>query len=327
MTIRRGNLAMEPDEPEDQPDSLEARREQIEDARRELARPLEEYGRWPYNSLFEMMGRSAPGELCIVTAFSGGGKTLFTNNFVHDTLVQQEPVYYLGLETKPSLSLLHFACIKLGYYVGDVISGAAKLRPDWPDMERALRAEIGAGYRDSYPLIINRERWLDLPRLTKAMQEAAFYGARWVVIDHMDHLATPEHTSLYQASVQTTRRLVEMAQEYGLRVLALSQLNNEAVRGDVLARHMPPRPEMVYMGGHKRQVATTMLGIYRPLDPDVSPEDLKAARAGKLDVQKVIQPHVMAIALMKHRHYGNREGSIVKLGVEHGRLYDLNQRV
>ena len=324
--IRRGNLAMEPDEPEDEKDSIESEWQQIEEARRELDRPLSQYGRWPYASLHDLLGQWAPGELCIAAAFSGGGKTLFTSNVEHELLMARQSVYHIGLENKPAMVRLHFACIKLGYYVGDVLSGAAKLRPDWPDMEVALRAEINAGFREDYPLIVNRERWLDLGRLTKALEEAAFYGAKLVVIDHMDHLATPEHSSLYQSSVQTTRRLVEMTQELQLRVLALSQLNNEAVRGDVLLRHAPPRPEMIFMGSHKRQVATTMLGIFRPLDPDAQQDDLKAVRAGRLDVQQVVQQNVMGVSLLKHRHYGNREGRVVKLGVQHGRLFDLNQR-
>lgn len=342
--IRRGNLAMEPDEPEDdrEPDSLESEIQQVEEARRELARPVSHYLAWPYPALADLMGGFAPGELCIATAFSGGGKTLFTTNVEHELLRQQRTVYHIGLETRPALVRLHFACLALDeaeadaawragvphrprYYVGDVLSGAAKLRADWPEMEVALRAEVHAGFRPEYPLVVNRERWLDLPRLTRALEEAAFYGAQLVVIDHMDHLATPDHQSLYQASVQVTRRLVEMTQALQLRVLSLSQLNNDAVRGDVLAQHYPPRPEMVFMGGHKRQVATTMLGIFRPLSPDVTAEDLRDVRANKLERLKVVQPHVMGVGVMKHRHYGNREGKVIKLGVQNGRLFHVAQ--
>jgi len=323
---RRGNLALEPDEPEEERDSLTSEWQQIEEARRELARPLSQYAEWPYASLADMMGRWAPGELCIAAGFSGNGKTLFTTNLEHELLTRGDTVYHIGLETRPALVRLHFACLSLGYYVGDVLSGAAKLRPDWHVMEHELRAFVNRGFTADYPLVVNRERWLDVHRLTKALEEAAFYGAKLVVIDHMDHLATPEHSSLYQSSVQTTRRLVEMTQDLQLRVLALSQLNNNAVIGDVLTKHHAPRPEMLFMGGHKRQVATTMLGIFRPLSPDVTPDELKQVRAGQLDVQQIVQANVMAVACMKHRHYGNREGRIVKLGVQHGRLSDLNQR-
>lgn len=325
--MSRHNIALMPDEPDDErdDDSFESAPGQIDEARRELSRPIDEYLAWPYGSLAHVLGGFAPGELCIAAAFSGGGKTLFTTNVEYDLMRQGRTVYHIGLETRPALVRLHFACLALGYYVGDVLSGAAKLRPDWPDMERALRLEMARNWGEGQQLIVNRERWLDELRLTKALKEAAFYGADLVVIDHMDHLATPDHTSLYQASVRTTRRLVEMTQELSLRVLALSQLNNDAVRGDVLVRHMPPRPEMVFMGGHKRQVSTTMLGIFQPLDPDLSPEDTKLVRAGKLEVAKVLQPNVMGVSVLKHRHYGSREGRVVKLGVERGRVFDLAQ--
>lgn len=335
-------LNPEPPDDEREPDSLESEYEQIQEARRELERPLSDYLTWPYPSLAHVMSGWAPGELCIAGAFSGGGKTLFTTNVEHALLMQGRRVYHIGLETRPAMVRTHFACLRLDqlereaarrehrpyharYYVGDVLSGEAKKRLDWPDMELALRTEIAAGFRSEYPLMVNKERWLDVHRLTKALEEAAFYGAHLVVIDHMDHLAIPDGQSAYQASVQVTRRLVEVTQSLGLRVLALSQLNNDAVRGDVLARYYPPKPEHFYMGGHKRQVTTYQLGIFRPLDPDVRADDMKAAREGKLEPLKCTQPNVMGVALLKHRHYGNREGRVVKLGVEHGSLGDLVQ--
>ena len=326
--MSRPALSLLPDEPEDdgrEPDSLEDEIHQAEAARRELERPLSQYLRWPYAALDYVMGQWAPGELAIAAAFSGGGKTLFTTNVEHELLLRGQTVYHIGLETPPAIVRLHFACLKLGYYVGDVVSGEAKHRADWPEMERALRAEINAGFRADYPLLVNRDRWLDVPRLRRALKEAAFYGAKLVVIDHMDHLATPDHMSLYQASVQVTRLLVEMAQELQLRVLALSQLNNDAVRGDPLQRHYAPRPEQVYMGGHKRQVATYMLGIYRPLKPGLSAETLREVRAGNVEVGTVLHENIMAVSCMKHRHYGNREGKTVTLGVVRGRLVDVVQ--
>ena len=113
--------------------------------------------------------------LAIAAAFSGGGKTLFTTNVEHELLMRGQTVYHIGLETPPAIVRLHFACLKLGYYVGDVVSGEAKHRADWPEMERALRAEINAGFRADYPLLVNRDRWLDVPRLRRALKEAAFW--------------------------------------------------------------------------------------------------------------------------------------------------------
>mgnify|MGYP000346627635 CR=1 FL=1 len=145
--MSRPALSLLPDEPEDdgrEPDSLEDEIHQAEAARRELERPLSQYLRWPYAALDYVMGQWAPGELAIAAAFSGGGKTLFTTNVEHELLLRGQTVYHIGLETPPAIVRLHFACLKLGYYVGDVVSGEAKHRADWPEMERALRAEINA---------------------------------------------------------------------------------------------------------------------------------------------------------------------------------------
>jgi len=316
-----------PDDPEDDDglDSLSDGVRQEQEARRELDRPLRDYLVPPIAAMAELVGAWAPGELHIVTAFSGGGKTLLSTNLEHQLLMAGRRVYHIGLETRPAAVRLHFACLRHGFYVGDVLSGAAKTRADWPDVKRILTQEVRAGYRDGYELIVNGETWLDEYRLTKALREAQFYGADLVVIDHMDHLATADGVSPYNASLRVTRRLVECTQDLGLRVLALSQLNNETVRGDVLLRHHPPQPHMVYMGSHKRQVCTTMLGAFRPVDPAASPDDIKLVRAGKLEPRHVLQPNTMSLALMKHRHYGNWEGRIATLGVVRGRLVDVVQ--
>lgn len=305
--------------PEDSFQSGEAQRDA---AMREIARPTSQYLHWPIGPLAHVVGGMSPGEVHFGAAFSGGGKTLFTVNMENELLRQGKTIYHIGLETRPALIRLHFACLRLGYYVGDVVSGAAKSRPEWPTMETALRAEIQRqrGYPDDFKLIVNNDEWLNVAGLRAAMEEAAFYGCDLVVIDHIDHLSPMGGEGDYQTSRAVIRELNTLAQRLQLRVFALSQLNNTAVLGDRLAVHKPPQPQHVYMGGHKRQIATTFLGIYRPLKENVSAEHLKAVREDRMEPSEVTQPDTMAISILKHRHYGSREGKRVLLSVDRGRL-------
>lgn len=317
------HLALAHDLPDDDAhDSLEHGQAQADAALRELARPPAQYMAYPFAELAHVLGGIAPGEVDFACAFSGGGKTLFTTN-VEDTLLRQgRRVYHIGLETRPAIVRLHFACLRLGYYVGDVVSGRAKGRDDWPAMERAIRAEIERQRRfpDDCKLILNKAEWLNEGRLIHALEEAAQWSADLVVIDHIDHIEPYEGEPEYQASRRIIRTLNTYAQRLQLRVLALSQLNNQAVLADRLAVYRPPQPQHVFGGGHKRQIATRMLGIYRPLKTPIDPDLHKAVRDGLAEPLQAVEPDVMAVSVMKHRHYGSREGTVMKLHVDHGRL-------
>ena len=75
------------------------------------------------------------------------------------------------------------------------------------------------------------------------------------------------------------------------------------------------------------QVATGMVGLYRPLRTPHEDETqdeygaiLKAVRAGTVDVPEVLMPNTMGVVYMKSRNYGEREGMRCFLGVEQGRV-------
>jgi hypothetical protein len=87
------------------------------------------------------------------------------------------------------------------------------------------------------------------------------------------------------------------------------------------------------MGGKKREVATGMIGLYRPLRmqlPNESVEEfgaaLKAARSGRAEPHTVLEPHVVGVSAMKLRNYGQHEGKRVTLGFQAGRVVDLPER-
>jgi len=122
--------------------------------------------------------------------------------------------------------------------------------------------------------------------------------------------------------------ILTIAQEYGFLMMPATQLNNEAAKVNRIALHLPPQPQHVKMGGHKREIATWMLGLYRPLKvAGVEAKDLKAVNAGLKPARDILEPNTMGIVIMKHRFYGNREGSRIYLRVESGIVRDVNQAI
>lgn len=333
--MTRGNLALlPPDENEDEFDQHPAVQasDEIAAAANDLDRPAAKYFRMPWNALDGLVGGIPQGDVWYIGAFSGHGKTTFLTSLLDACFERRDRVYYMGLESRPKTLRTHWACKRLGYDAGKILTG--DFLRDWhPETAQKARDEI----RAEMLLQITGERFervmfcptpfVDYARLWRAAEHAMAFKADVFIVDHVDHIRESADTkSGYQESVRINQALLEIAQQTGMRVFPATQFNNDAVRGNRLALHFPPQPQYVKMGGHKREVATGMLGLYKPLKlAGVDPGLLKAVQAGQGDVREAIEPNTMAVYCMKHRHYGAREGAKVYLRVEHGKVFDANQ--
>lgn len=296
-------------------------------ARDALLRPADAYLHLPYPALDQLAGGIAPGDVWFVAAFSGNGKTSLLMSLVLRLLQAGRTVFYMGLESRPHILRTHLACARLGYDVGEVLSGAAKSWSSWEAVRAELVTDIEQqrGLRDGYRFLVSGQSAIEADGLAAALRDAALSRADVVVIDHIDHLQIGEG-SIYDQSRRVTHTLLHLAHEYQLRLLIATQLNNEAARGDRLAVYQPPQPQHVYMGAHKRMIATGMLGLFRPLRQGLSREELAAVRGGAAEPHTILEPHTMGVVCMKHRYYGAREGRRVMLRVERGRVEDLPER-
>jgi hypothetical protein len=175
-------------------------------------------------------------------------------------------------------------------------------------------------------LHVNGDEFIDAPRLALALEEASDLHADVVIIDHIDHVTSFDGGSQWEQSVKACHTVLQSAQKYGLRMLVATQLNNEVVRGNVMAQYHPPQPHHVYLGGQKRQIAAGMLGLYRPLKTGITKDELADVKEGRAEVTSILEPNTMGVVVMKHRKYGRFEGSKVALGVEKGRVFEIPER-
>ncbi|RTL04108.1 MAG: hypothetical protein EKK62_17075 [Acidimicrobiia bacterium] len=302
--------------------------DQAHDAMVELDRPASHYLVMPWRSLYEITGPIAPGEIWMVCAFSGRGKTTFLTSLVNTWLGMGETVYYMGLESRPKMIRTYFAAYRKGYAPGEILSGTAKLEwPHWPSVRAEVRAELDRMMRlpDDARLHVNGQPRIVAEQLGAAFEEAREVGARLLVLDHIDQVQA-DRGNAYAVSRAVVDTLEDLAKHYEIPVLVSSQLNNEVLRGDPLAQLRPPMPHHVYQGGHKRFVVTGMLGLYRPVDPQALPEDVKAVKSGEKEPLEIATPGTMGVVCMKHRHFGNREGWKRLLRVERGQVSEMDPR-
>lgn len=297
--------------------------EQTVDARDRLYRKPEAYLQLPWPNVDDLVGGIAPGDVWFVAGFSGNGKTTWLMNCVNNLLLAGKTVYYLGLETRPAVLRTHLACLRLGLYAGDVLSGfAARTWVGWQETRKLLVAALeeqrllGEGDR----FLVNGVTHVGEPELRAAAHDAAMDKADVIVIDHVDHIRYGASRSRVEETERVVHLILDLAQEKGLRMLVATQCNNEAVKGDRLGQYQPPQPHHVYMGGTKRQVATGMLGLFRPVLPNAPKDLLHEVRMGQREVSDVLIPNTMGVVVMKSRYYGNREGKRTTLHLVNGKL-------
>jgi hypothetical protein len=304
--------------------------DQVGEALCDIDREPESFLRLPFPSLDAVVRGIAPGDIWFVAAFSGRGKTTLLTSLVQWLLDSAMVVYYMGLESRPSEIRTHIACKRpdIDLDPGDVLSGELLGRADWPETRRKLRdavmAQGMAPLRDQ--LHVNGDEFIDANRLLLACEEAADLHADVVIIDHIDHVTSFDGGSQWEQSVKACHAALTSAKRYGLRMLVATQLNNEVVRGNVMAQYHPPQPHHIQMGGQKRQIAAGMLGLYRPLKAGVTKDELTDVKEGRAEVTSILEPNTMGIVVMKHRKYGKFEGSKVALRVEKGRVFEIDER-
>lgn len=305
--------------------------DEISHAVADLKRPPEDYHRLPWSALDQAVGGMPGGEVCYVAAFSSSGKTTFLSSLTDEYFEKSDKaVYYMGLESRPKTLRTHWACKRLGFDAGDILSGEFLKWTNFKQVRERLQEELHSqNTGDKFERVrFCPTPYVDAQKIKRAAKAAQEFGADVFIIDHVDHIdGSPGRGSAWDKSVEVNQSILHMAQEYGFLMMPATQLNNDAVRGNRLALYLPPQPQHVKMGSHKREVATWMLGLYRPLKiAGSTPEELRAVNAGAVPTN-VLEPNTMAVVQMKNRFYGNREWTRTFLRVERGRVLDADQQL
>ena len=307
---------------------------QVIDAMRHLDRHPDTLMRWPFPDLDTLTGPMGEGEVWFVPAFSGGGKTTFIVSAIEAWRQQGKRVYVMPLELQPYRFRTMLACMATGIHPGDALSGALRADPtrasERERLKAALHAQIHTDYVDR--VLISEQRAINVAGLEKGLQEAKAFKADVVIVDHIDHIGDDEKQG-YDASKEVNHSALRMAQDNGLLLVCTSQLNMDIARTDRLSKYAAPQVHQVQFPSVKLQVATGMVGLFRPLRAprdDETPDDyakaIKAARAGTSEAPDMLEPNTMGVVAMKLRNYGAREGMRVALAVEHGRVQHLPEK-
>ncbi len=290
--------------------------------------------RWPLQSLHDLLGFLLPGTVTYGAAFPGNGKTAFVAQMIASWAEQGWRPWVMPTESRPRGLMTRLAAMRAGVDPDDALSfrlreradnGDAVAQMDFDRLTRTyatMRAELETS---AATLAIEPTPVLTPVTFKRSCEAAARAGSYIVICDHVDHVqATPgSGVGGYQCSEQVQHDALQFAQDYDLPLLLMSQLNSSRTAGDPLHAYRRPPLDWLWMKGVKDQVATTIFGLFRPIDPYCAPEILKGARDGTTETWRVGLPHTMGVAAMKQRHGGSQRDRVLHLEFKGGALRDL----
>jgi replicative DNA helicase len=280
--------------------------------------------RFEPSALHDLVRFPIPGQLWVVAAPTGIGKTTFLLSTIDGFLEQGVKVAMLGLEQEPDELRIAFACLRAG------VPRAVAIENSWSEHERGAdwfgRVQDHLLLQGEAPLAstlkLLPQRYINTEVLSEAVAEAMDWGAEILVVDHIHHIQTGGSFNEYKTLVQQCKKLAEDA---NLVALVAAQVGRRGSFGHALQRYMPPHLRDIEGGDILSQNANVVIGLYRPLiDPDTDDKRraIRAAELGRADPSSVLRPWTMGVNVMKHRTRGEQEGKRVMLRLQDGRLLD-----
>lgn len=323
------HLSIAPPEPE-----TDIAAEQFARARTELFAPPTAVVEFPYASLHRETDRLTSGQLVFVMANTGQGKTTFFLDVMDRWAESGVAIDYLGTEQEPFELITKWACLRVDVHPGIAIAKSWDAHHHGAEWQVKVDAEI-ARLETQYgeQVKFSPDKFITLAKIEQAARAAQSRGAHVLFVDHVDRVDVGERESEYVALKRLIRRLKELARDCKLVLLVASQMNREARKADRLGAYRAPQLHQMQGGGTKEQEADVVLGLWRPLRQQLSGETpaefkqiMAAARAGHIPVSDVTEKNTMAVVLLKHRIFGERDGNRCKLHVRHGRISEIPER-
>ena len=301
----------------------------IRAAEKDMMQPASDLVDWCLPELTETFGYLLPGTVTYGCAFPKNGKTAFLSNNLHYWDQKGVRVWVMPTESRPKGLMTRLAAFRVGVPAEEALSRRLRVRMEQGDpvaMRQMtdlmaefsrMSAELEA---DGGNIAIERAPRLTREVFGRSVKAASAGGYGVVVVDHIDHIEADKGESEYSTSAGVQHDALEFAERFEIPILLMSQLNTSRTGRDALYRYRRPNPDWLWMKGVKDQIATTMFGVFRPMDPSVDDRVLQDAKDGRTEGWRVAMPHTMGVADMLSRFGGAKPDRTLLLDYRDGLL-------
>lgn len=298
---------------------------QITDAVYRLHADRRRFLRWPWQAVQDVAGSVAPGELWIVAARTGNGKSLFCLNWFDRLIDAGHRALYVGLEQTPAELRVKWACLRTGVAPKLMLAPEPHQTasdPHWMAAAELVQADLKW---QGTPDVKARAKFAEAARITRRGLEtwtrwAVDHGCEAVFVDHVDRMAHGEGQNSFHELSETIVAAKELALSEGVAMVLASQCGRP--NGDPLQKFMPPALHELRGAGTKEEEANAVLAVYRPLKSGVTEAQMKSVRQGLADESTIYEPGTLGVRVLKHRLDGAQLGRQALLTVDRGRLSD-----
>ncbi|MGE0347191.1 MAG: DnaB-like helicase C-terminal domain-containing protein [Gemmatimonadales bacterium] len=269
-----------------------------------VTRDLSRAVSWGWEPLDALLGPMLPGELWLIGATTGNGKSTFLHNLQAGLAARRLSSLVFPLEVEPELYRLRSACWQLNISLDDVLCH------DWDaigapeDEVRRWVAVALENLRANPFLHVAPTRRVTIPELHKWIRWGVEKcGAEVVVVDHLHRfeVAGTDAGSYRVAMTELARNLRDVARSLGVVILCAVQLNRERNRLD---DYEAPDLWRIKEASAIAEEAAGVLMLSRDIDPSAEKGDLRAVRAGRLLPSAIERKGAMVVTCRKHRRRG-----------------------
>jgi len=165
------------------------------------------------------------GEVTVVTADTGAGKTTFCTQLMVNCAMQGIPVWINSWEMKPETTMRKLASIILR-------------RPMKVCNFSAQESEQFDKWAAHYKVYINPNTiGIDINALAKQLVQAQCLGIEIVMLDHLDYLVSTKKEKLHEAIDDTVKRLHELAFALGMHFLLICHPRQSSSGSEEVGMH------------------------------------------------------------------------------------------
>ena len=166
-----------------------------------------------------------PGEMTVVTADTGAGKTTFCTQLMVNLAMQGIPVWINSWEMKPETTMRKLASV--------ILKRPMKMQ-DFSDHENEQFDE----WCSRYKVYINPNTiGTDIDSLATQLVYAKRLGVQVVMLDHLDYLVNTRKDKLHEAIDETVKRLHELAFALGMHFLLICHPRQTATSTEEVGMH------------------------------------------------------------------------------------------
>lgn len=199
------------------------------------------------------------GEVTVITADTGCGKTTFCIHLIVNCALQGAPCWVNSWEMKPQTTMRKIASIVLG--------SPMKVRP-FTEEESKKFDEWGKQHR----VHLNRSMAAtNLDTLASKLEIAHKMGIKVVMLDHLDYLVNPSKDKLHEAIDETVKRLHELAFQLSMHFFLICHPRQSNTGSEEIGMHALKGSSSI------KQYADNILTLHRcaRTDPQSAPNKVK----------------------------------------------------